>query len=97
MKVFSCLKCSKPLFLESQVKEHTDLVKKFKSHQSCNVFLDKQSSWMDCEHKEGTIYCPQCTQKLGQFCWHGNTCSCGELVIPYIAFTPSKLLITTVQ
>lgn len=41
--------------------------------------------------KEGTIGCPKCRGKVGNFSWIGIQCSCGAWMAPAFAFSRSKV------
>ncbi|CAL5994574.1 Dual_specificity phosphatase [Hexamita inflata] len=90
-KAYCCKNCSNPLFLDVHVGQHNAVEKKFDSKQQCQIFIKDKLQWMNFDGQEGQILCPKCQAKLGRYVWHGDTCSCGNLVIPYIAFIPSKI------
>ena len=41
--------------------------------------------------KGGTIGCPKCRGKVGNFSWIGIQCSCGAWMAPAFAFSRSKV------
>eukprot|EP01057_Protomagalhaensia_wolfi_P002234 Protomagalhaensia_wolfi_Nauph_80__2233@NODE_2451_length_1088_cov_1171_460439_g1509_i1_p3_GENE_NODE_2451_length_1088_cov_1171_460439_g1509_i1NODE_2451_length_1088_cov_1171_460439_g1509_i1_p3_ORF_typecomplete_len120_score16_03DNA_ligase_ZBD/PF03119_16/0_048_NODE_2451_length_1088_cov_1171_460439_g1509_i1133492 len=54
----------------------------FKSTKCTSLHVN-EATWFGLEfqagNQEGAIYCPnsKCNKKIGRFCWHGLTCSCG--------------------
>ena len=91
-KAYCCRACSQLLFLDENIGKHNAVKKQFASKQPCQIFIKDKLKWMNFDGEQGQILCPKCGAKLGRFVWHGDTCSCGYLVIPYIAFIPSKLI-----
>ena len=91
-QAYMCKACSNLLFLEEHVGQHNTVKKQFKSDQPCQIFIKDKLKWMNFDGQEGQILCPKCKAKLGRFKWHGDTCSCGDFVVPYIAFIPSKVI-----
>jgi len=95
--VYRCRACGHPLFLQEHIREH-DAVKKVSfrkgggREQGCQSFFVQKLSWMgDLVGDEGLIRCPGCGAKLGAYKWSGSTCTCGSLVVPYLALYRNKI------
>ena len=61
---------------------------------SCSHLFIKELFWMENFIRgvnEGTISCPKCNGKLGNFSWVGLQCSCGGWVVPGFAFHRTKI------
>src|SRR5271170_1552451 len=54
-------------------------------------FLCKSMSWMDGQIDKscpgGKVLCSQCAEQVGEYCWMGLRCGCGELCAPGVALT----------
>ncbi|TNJ28910.1 Dual specificity protein phosphatase 12 [Giardia muris] len=95
--LFRCGKCSTPLFLDEHLIEHETFAQvSFKNGQapekSCSSYFVKVMSWMgDLLGNKGNLHCPKCERRVGSYCWSGLPCTCGGLVIPYIAVHRNKV------
>eukprot|EP01053_Blabericola_migrator_P011240 Blabericola_migrator_1__11239@NODE_6608_length_499_cov_45_071759_g4549_i0_p1_GENE_NODE_6608_length_499_cov_45_071759_g4549_i0NODE_6608_length_499_cov_45_071759_g4549_i0_p1_ORF_typecomplete_len135_score6_80DUF4764/PF15961_5/0_058zfAN1/PF01428_16/13zfAN1/PF01428_16/84_NODE_6608_length_499_cov_45_071759_g4549_i095478 len=72
-------------------------VQRWANNSKCTSIHLDEATWfgMDFEagNQEGPIYCPtvQCNKKVGRFCWHGLTCSCGQWTSPAFQIHVSKI------
>ncbi|EFO61371.1 Dual specificity protein phosphatase 12 [Giardia lamblia P15] len=95
--IFRCNKCSTPLFLEEHVQQHESVAKvAFRRQQApearCSSYFLPKLRWMgDLLGNQGNLACPRCAQRVGGWCWSGRACTCGGLVVPYIAVHRNKV------
>ena len=63
--------------------------------ESCtHAFLCKAMLWMDgqIDHCSpgGKLFCNHCYEQVGEYCWMGVRCACGELSAPGVALTRTR-------
>ncbi|KAK1444583.1 dual specificity protein phosphatase 12 family protein [Babesia gibsoni] len=93
--VYSCMMCRQTLFYGHNVLRHEVASGKDAGKKGmCGSIFVEPMDWMsDVDTQSGKISCknPRCTSKLGNYCWHGRTCSCGYLQIPAFQIQLSKI------
>jgi len=101
---YRCKKCRKVLFDEENVIEHelgkADAFSRNSnfsrptnpSRESCTSVFSEPMEWIQgLESLDGSITCPKCESKVGNFSWIGSQCSCGAWVSPAFVFHKSKI------
>lgn len=95
--VFRCKVCNAPLFLEEQVIVHEPgkavaFRKGNRADAGCSSYFLPKFSWMgELSGNEGNLGCPKCSSRIGGYKWSGRPCTCGQLVVPYIAVHRNKV------
>eukprot|EP00871_Galdieria_phlegrea_P000091 jgi/Galph1/1082/GphlegSOOS_G5784.1 len=100
--VFSCRRCSKPLFtssdLEKAHKKGKSLTIESQIHEEvsgtkdCSSFYLQHVPWgVDLSAYEGKLSCPKCQCRVGSYSWYGEKCSCGLWVTPALKVSKRKV------
>ncbi|XP_054716956.1 probable dual specificity protein phosphatase DDB_G0281963 [Uloborus diversus] len=102
---YKCRQCRKYLFSHNNIISHikgqdlywNNYAQQLISEQSpnickCSLFIEFLP-WMTeaCSSHSGKILCPECSAKLGTFCWKGQICPCGATISPCFKFVESKI------
>eukprot|EP00357_Protocruzia_adherens_P030215 CAMPEP_0115019640 /NCGR_PEP_ID=MMETSP0216-20121206/29582_1 /TAXON_ID=223996 /ORGANISM="Protocruzia adherens, Strain Boccale" /LENGTH=165 /DNA_ID=CAMNT_0002391185 /DNA_START=42 /DNA_END=542 /DNA_ORIENTATION=+ len=97
-KRYTCKYCSRLLFTDADIIDHTSDSKKFKRKGGpssfCATIYVNQLEWMgDLPENEGKFNCPneKCGKKLGHYVWSGAQCSCGKWVVPALGFPHARV------
>lgn len=100
LPVYRCRACGRPLFLQEHLRPH-DAVARVEFRKGgrpqpgpggCQSLFVHKLAWMgDLEGDEGLLRCPGCGAKLGGYKWSGSACTCGALVVPYLALHRNKV------
>ena len=84
---YRCCQCKYPLAPGNATFSFSDY---HGEYQWCtHVFLCNPLSWMtsdiDINSPGGKLSCPNCSEHVGEYCWLGLQCMCGEVVSPGLA------------
>ena len=90
---YRCSQCLIPLVPKDYAFHLSNPSDNFHGESCTHVFLCKAMSWMDgqIDHSSpgGKLFCNQCEQQVGEYCWMGSRCACGELCAPGVALKRS--------
>ena len=82
---YRCFVCKFPLAPANSTFEYSDKEHPF---QNCtHIFLSNPFSWMQLDHSSpgGKLFCQYCETHVGEYCWLGVQCACGEIQSPGLA------------
>jgi hypothetical protein len=86
----SCKKCRTALLLGSELLESHALTNPAKCTSYFAIELPSQFK-LNSASNDGKIMCPICNSRVGNWCYSGSQCSCGDWVTPSFQFHLSKL------
>lgn len=85
---YRCSHCKYPLAPANSTFTLSEKTHDSMQFESCtHVFLSNPMSWMqlDTSSPGGKLLCPNCPAHIGEYCWLGVQCACGEIVSPGLA------------